>query len=298
MPNAASSCDPTLAAAARAAADQSAQTAGVVIEDLIDHAGTRQAAAVFDAIWARDGGSVLTPESLTVLAHAGSQVTIARRGAQVVGATAAFLGRDCNGTAFLHSHVTGVVAPADGNGVGRALKWHQRAWCLERDIARVRWTFDPLIRRNAVFNLVLLGARVSGYLPDCYGRLDDARNRGMPTDRAVVDWDLTSPRVRAAAEGRAASPDVTALRRAGTEVVLDDGAQVATTTGRRLLARIPEDIEALRLDDPDTAQAWSQAIRSVLLPRLEDGWRITGFSRDGWYVLAAETHTEELRGQR
>lgn len=51
----------------------------------------------------------------------------------------------------------------------------------------------PLVRRNAYFNLVKLGARATDYLPDCYGPMHDGLNRGEASDRLFVEWDLLSP---------------------------------------------------------------------------------------------------------
>jgi predicted GNAT superfamily acetyltransferase len=284
---------------ARQVADQTAEAAGVVLRDLHDHGPMGAVSALFDAVWGRAGeaGAIMPPEALTALAHAGGQVTGAYRDDRLVGATAAFLGLD-DGEVFLHSHVTGVVADAVGAGVGRALKWWQRAWCLERDIARVRWTFDPLIRRNAVFNLVHLGARVVAYEQDRYGPMQDERNAGNPTDRLVADWHLTEARVAACAGGRSAEPDVAALRRGGAAVALEvdaDGApHVVATDAPRRLVQVPPDIERLRHDDRDLAAAWAAAVRATLGGALDAGFRVSGCTRDGWYVLAAQRTVDEL----
>jgi predicted GNAT superfamily acetyltransferase len=284
-------------AAATAAA--AAERAGVHVLPLHAPGAMREVSRLFDEVWGRDpsAGTILAPEALTAIVHAGGQVSGAIRDEHLVGATAAFLGRHHEGEVFLHSHVTGVQG-AGGRGVGRALKWHQRAWALERGIGRVRWTFDPLIRRNAVLNLVVLGAQPVAYEHDVYGRMHDARNAGAPTDRLVVDWVLTAPRVLAAAGGRAASPDVDALRRAGAEVLLavgeDGGPAVTDTPAARQLVQVPTDIEGLRADDPELATAWATAVRATLGERLDAGFRISGCTRDGWYVLTADRGTEEL----
>ncbi|GIS67390.1 MAG: hypothetical protein CM1200mP6_04580 [Anaerolineaceae bacterium] len=59
----------------------------------------------------------------------------------------------------------------------------------------VTWTFDPLQRVNAIFNLERLGATSQTYIKNAYGELDDDQNIGLTTDRVQVDWDLSSPRV-------------------------------------------------------------------------------------------------------
>ena len=291
----ASSREQALAVAARTADD-----AGVRVVDLHRHADMPDVSRLFDAVWGRSGdaASIMATEALTALAHAGAQVSGAYRDGELVGATAAFLGLADDGEVFLHSHVTGVLPGAEGHGVGRALKWHQRAWCLERGIGRVRWTFDPLIRRNAVFNLVHLGARVVAWQDDLYGRMQDERNAGAPTDRLIVDWDLAAPRVLAAAQGRAAEPDVGALRRSGAhpllEVAEDLTPHLTPNDAPRQLVQVPADIESLRRQDPDLAVAWAAALRTTLGHALGLGMRVSGFSRDGWYVLAAHRAVDEL----
>lgn len=261
-------------------------------------------AALFDRIWGREGraASLMPPETLTALAHAGGQISAAYRDDQLVGATAAFIGLGDDGKVFLHSHVTGVLPGAAGRGVGRALKWHQRAWCLARQIERVQWTFDPLVRRNAVFNLVVLGARAVAYLEDVYGRVDDAINAGGPTDRLLVEWKLTAPRVQAAAEGRSAAPDADSLRQVGARTVLEVGdAETpirSTSNAPQQLVQIPDDIEALRGRDPELAAAWSAAVRAALGGALAGGHHITGVTRDGWYVVGADRQLRELVGSR
>jgi predicted GNAT superfamily acetyltransferase len=285
---------------ATAVAARAAARAEVVVHDVHDVADLREVSALFDAVWGRVGeaGAVLGPEALAAIAHAGGQVSAASRDGRVVGATAAFLGRTADGRTFLHSHVTGVLQATVAAGVGTALKWHQRAWCLARDIDEVRWTFDPLVRRNVVFNLVRLGAQVDGYLEDAYGRMPDARNAGLPTDRLVARWQLRSPRVAAAAAGRTASPDVQALLRGGARIALDEGAdggpRRTDTDAPRRLVRVPADVERLRTTDPAVAEAWTRAMRGTLGTALAEGARVTGASRDGWLVLSLGDRVAEL----
>jgi predicted GNAT superfamily acetyltransferase len=296
--------DPAVVAEARATTERAATHADVELATPSDPTTMHEVAALFDHVWGRDAdaGTIMAPEALTALAHAGGQVSTARRRGELVGATAAFIGWSRERTPFLHSHVTGVVASQERRGVGRALKWHQRSWALDRGIGVVRWTFDPLIRRNAVFNLVVLGAQVVAFAEDVYGPMHDARNAGTPTDRLLIEWRLDAPRVRAAASGRAAEPDVDALQRAGAAVVLsvdDDGAprQQRSEAPRRLV-QVPADIETMRQRDPDLARGWADALRDTLGAAVAAGARVSGATRTGWYVLSAEHRTDELAGPR
>jgi predicted GNAT superfamily acetyltransferase len=284
-------------------ADEAAHDAGVSVRDLHTPAEAADVSALFDRVWGREGehGAMMAREALLALAGAGAQLTGAYDG-DLVGATVAFVGLSPDRAVYLHSHITGVVPEATGRGVGRALKLHQRAWCLQRGITTVRWTFDPLVRRNAVFNLVGLGAQALAYEPDRYGTVDDARNAGMPTDRLLASWDLTGPRTRQALSGRRAEPDVAAVRRSGAEVAVDvdadDSPVVHPTQAPRRLVRVPADIEALRARDPDLARRWSEVVREQLGAPMQAGMRVTGMTRDGWYLLATPGGVEELSEQR
>ncbi len=292
--------DPDTVHAAQHVARTAAGSAGVACTEPHDPTQLREVSALFDHVWGREGeaGAVLVAEALAAIGHAGGQVTAAHHAGELVGATAAFLGRDDDGRPFLHSHVTGVRDDVTARGIGAALKWHQRAWCLERGLTEVRWTFDPLVRRNLVFNLVRLGAQVDRYLVDAYGPMRDGRNHGLPTDRIVARWELTSRRVAAAAAGRPASPDVDALHRAGAAVALDvdpsGGPRVVTTDAPRRLLQVPADIEALRAHDPELAAAWSAAIRATLGTALDAGARVSGATREGWLVLSVDDQVAEL----
>lgn len=117
-------------------------------------------------------------------------------GAVALGAALGFLG--WNGGLHIHSHMNAVDPAARGRGIGLALKLRQRAICLAHGVDEVRWTYDPLIRRNARMNLVRLGAEVIAFLPDFYGELDDAITGTDRSDRFEVRWRLDSPRTRRA----------------------------------------------------------------------------------------------------
>ena len=153
---------------------------------------------VFDSVWGSTP-PVVTVELLTAVAHGGGYVALARAAdGRPVGASLGLLARHDDAPA-LHSHVTGLVEDVRGTGVGRALKLHQRDWAAAHGLDRIVWTFDPLVRRNAWFNLEVLGAEAREYLPSFYGTMSDAINAGDRSDRLLVVWDVHRP-VRDAGE--------------------------------------------------------------------------------------------------
>lgn len=217
---------------------------------------------VFDAVWG-SAPPVATTELLTAMAHAGGYVALARAAdGTAVGASLGLLARH-DGRPALHSHVTGLVDAARRTGLGRMLKLHQRAWAIEHGLACIVWTFDPLVRRNAWFNLEVLGAEASEYLPSFYGTMSDAINAGDRSDRLLVVWDLLRP--------------------------LRNQDEIGTTPGRTdTLVATPDDVVALRASDPSTVATWRDEVATGLRTALDDGRPIRGFTSDGHYVIGSD----------
>jgi predicted GNAT superfamily acetyltransferase len=278
-----------VAAEASAAADSAALTAGVVVREAGGRAELRAVCDLFGGIWDEDPNDpALTPLLLQALAFAGNYVSVAEADGNLVGACVGFFGLT-DGRWELHSHITGVISGHRGRHVGFALKTHQRAWALSRRIDRIGWTFDPLIRRNATFNLCKLAVRPRRYLPNFYGPMTDGINAGDETDRLLVEWRLTEPPVARACAGRPREADLDSLRAAGAAVGLEADASGAPVLGdgdaSTVLVAIPDDVERLRRSEQSSALAWRRGIRDVLGGLLGDGAVITGFVRSGWYVV-------------
>ncbi|MGP3533772.1 GNAT family N-acetyltransferase [Microbacterium sp. RD1] len=225
----------------------------VEIRELTTVAEVHEAAAVLASVWPGDRHA-MPANILRALQYSGNYVVGVFDDGRMVGASAAWFGAP--GDRTMHSHITGVIAAAQGRGVGRALKQHQRDWAFARDVGHITWTFDPLVARNAHFNLRVLGARVSRYLVDQYGSMNDDVNRGVPTDRLLVTWALAAPPVP--------TPD-------DDDVVAE--------------VLIPGDIEGLRRETPAAAAAWRTAVRGTLLGHFDRGLRIGGFDDQRGYLL-------------
>ena len=254
--------------------------------------------ALCDATWPSPEGTQVTPNLLRALEHSGGHVGAAYLDDRLVGATVAFVGRERGTTggawhSYLHSHMAAVSPDARDRGIGTALKLHQRAWALAHDLDEIRWTFDPLVRRNAHLNVVRLGVDVAAYLPDFYGEMDDAVNAGDRSDRMIAAWRLTSARaVAAGVEGGGAALPVESLRAEGAVegVYVRHGRPVADVPdpARPLLVRIPPDVASLRALDPDLALAWRMATRAVLAPAVDAGRPLLGMTDDGQYAFGRQ----------
>ncbi|WP_217183352.1 GNAT family N-acetyltransferase [Streptomyces sp. AC495_CC817] len=221
----------------------------------------------------------LALDVMCALSFTGGYVVGAFIDDEMVGVTAGF--RTVHGS--LHSHIAGVLAPHRGSGVGRAMKQHQLAWAAAHGMPSISWTFDPLIRRNAYFNLHRLGAVVERFVPDFYGPLSDGINEGELTDRLVVTWSTAGGSAHPAAEERALLPLDT------YEPLLDSGPgeePVRRETSAALLRiATPSDAEKMRQQDRAAAGRWRMQMRSALGDALSGGHRVIGFHPSGWYLL-------------
>ncbi|HMF61600.1 MAG TPA: GNAT family N-acetyltransferase, partial [Vicinamibacterales bacterium] len=196
--------DFTVSAAERAGL-AAAASAGVQVRELRELAELDQVYRLYDSIWRPDPKNPpVTTELLRALTKAGNYVGGAYDGDELIGACVGFFAAPAE--VAMHSHVAGVSGAARGRNVGFALKLHQRAWALQRGVTAISWTFDPLIRRNAYFNLVKLAAQPMEYLTNFYGFMDDGINNGDDTDRLLVRWQLDAPEVATAATRRPTAP--------------------------------------------------------------------------------------------
>jgi len=214
--------------------------------------------ALMQGVWGMSA-PLVTVEMLTAISHSGGYVSAAFAHERMVGASVGFLA-DHHGERALHSHITGVIASMRHAGIGRAIKLHQRRWAAERNLRWITWTFDPLVRRNAWFNIEVLGAEVNEYLPSFYGTMTDSINVGDESDRLLMAW-------------RVVGGDASDERH--------------THGGERILVPTPEDIVALRRTDPAAVAHWRSQTRDALRGAIERGDSIVGFTEQGEYVIEA-----------
>jgi predicted GNAT superfamily acetyltransferase len=259
------------------------------IVELTEIDDLRNLADLFAEVWGRPGEPALTSDVLKALAHSGNYVSGAYADSRLVGGLVGWFGGVPPHELHMHSHILGVVADTEAHGVGFELKQHQRRWCLEREVKVIEWTTDPLVRRNAYFNLTKLGAEAHRYLVNVYGEMTDGINAGEESDRLLISWRLDSSSTEAAAAGRGPEPQLERLRHDGAAEVLvvgRDGEPVASTASSRvLLCQVPEDIVSLRRSDPSLARAWRLALRKAITEAIDSGYEVSGATRSGWYVL-------------
>lgn len=269
--------------AAAAAAEASTGMSIRILDRIEEHAAVR---ALIENVW-RTGerNPPVTADMLSAIRTAGGYVSGAFDGEGLAAACLGFFGPPEQRN--LHSHIAGALPRTRGSGIGFALKLHQRAWALRHGASSITWTFDPLVRRNAYFNLGKLAAGVGGYLPDLYGSMDDAINRDDITDRLLARWPLDDPAVADAAAGRPRALDAGSLRDAAVGLRAGDDEEPVRgdLDADAVLIAVPSDIEGMRQDDPAKSAAWRLAIRQTLGALIAEGATVRGFDRAGWYIV-------------
>jgi predicted GNAT superfamily acetyltransferase len=215
-------------------------------------------------IWGFKEVELLPVRLFVVAGKIGGQVLGAFDGTRMVGFCLAIPGIKQGGGSYLHSHMLGVLPEYRNSGAGRALKLRQRQQAIARGIDLIEWTFDPLEIKNAWFNIERLGAVVRRYVENQYGTTTSPLHGGLPTDRCVAEWWITSSRVETMLAGEPVARDV------------------------KDRIEIPAEIDRLRREDPACARRIQQSVSARFVHLLEGGLAVIGFDRTetaGIYLL-------------
>jgi predicted GNAT superfamily acetyltransferase len=172
----------------------------IKIEPLWDHDAFDRCVEIQDAIWSYEPSARMSQKTFLLATHIGGQVLGAFDGDRVVGYSMSLPGVR-NGHAYLHSHHLAVLPEWRNAGVGRRLKLAQRDDALARGFELIEWTFDPLEIKNAHLNIAKLGAIARRYRPNFYGASTSPLHGGLPTDRLIAEWWLSSNRVERTLRG-------------------------------------------------------------------------------------------------
>lgn len=168
---------------------------------------------------------------------------------------------------YFHSLALGVIRGHENRGLGRALKLAQRDLALGEGVDCIEWTFDPLRAKNANLNINRLGAVVRRYEPDCYGQVDSQLQQGLPSDRLIAEWELSSLRVTRALAGQ---PPRDPGKKAASEI------------------EIPASIDAWVKQDPENARKVQSRVREDFQRCFAHDLTVTGLvlnTNSAYYLL-------------
>ena len=283
-----------------------------LLED-VEH--LRACEALQQTVWSVADREVVPLSQLRAAQHAGGLVAGAFDGDVLVGFVYGFPARDeaRSSDVGMHSHMLGVAPQARGRGVGQALKWFQRRWCLEHGYGWVSWTFDPLQAGNANLNLEHLAAYGVAYYRDFYGELGGDLAGEVATDRLLAWWPLATERVAARAPdadeaehsarsdqgGSRGSPrggapgsgpsetareDLDGIPKALDERDGEPGETALGLTAPAVAIAAPSSARRLFTHEAARARRWREAQRAAFGAYLGRGYMATRFV-DGSYVL-------------
>lgn len=241
-------------------------------------------------VWQMDARGAVPTHLMQAVTHGGGSAIGAFDGESLVGFALAFLARR-DETCFPWSHMAAVHPEYQSRGIGFMLKQAQRTWAMQQGYRGIGWTFDPLQRRNAAFNLRHLGAIAQIYHANFYGEMTDGINAGLPSDRLEITWRLDDARVAACAAGHklpaiAGEPGQFLLWADEQGRLIEPETLALTDDHYRV--EIPYDRAALHQSNRDKLVAWQMALQRVLQTAFAQGYAAVDFeAQDGrcWYVI-------------
>ncbi len=235
-------------------------------------------------------------EVLSVTAKYGGAVIGAFASGKLAGFIYAFSARR-RGQWIHWSHQMAVRPSHRDRGLGFRMKMVHRRMALAAGIRSICWTFDPLESRNATINIARLGGRAEEYVVNCYGNFASRIERGLPTDRFVVNWRIGSAEVarRLTRSGehrlRPHTPVVNEVRAGRNGFIVNRRIHLGLGA-RRLLVEIPANTDEMRAKAIVLARRWRKESRRIFRHYFSRGYQAVEFlppSRDTggrcFYVL-------------
>jgi predicted GNAT superfamily acetyltransferase len=270
------------------------------VRDLTKYEEFLQVRDVQQQVWGFTQGKGLYPPALNTAAENGGVVIGAFDGSKMIGFIFGFIGLSADRHLKLCSQTMGVLPEYRNKGVAATLKWAQRERVLANEIDLITWTYDPLEAPNARLNLRTLGGVSHIYKRNIYGEDFGALGKGLPSDRFLVEWWISSERVQQRHDGLPVNP-----------IGLDSpiaNACAGTTSDRQIQSlnldldapivrvEIPNDLQAIKKANMPLALDWRSKTCAVFEAYFARGYAAIDFVRAGevwgstraahnWYVL-------------
>lgn len=190
------------------------------------------------------------------------------------------------GEVVQHSHMLGVRTAYRNFNVGYRLKLAQRKEALRRKQQAITWTFDPMLPLNAYFNMGKLGAWSATYLENFYGETTSSIQRGLPSDRFLVRWDLKNAHVEERLEAGPPRHDLRKeLKKYPAVNRLEDlgpgltqsSPLMLNLTADRLLFEVPYNLPEIKTRNLGVALEWQGKMRQVFRTYFKKGYSATDF---------------------
>lgn len=228
-------------------------------------------------IWGTVEREAIGSHTTQVIVHTGGCMLGAYDGEQLIGFVVGLATRDPK---RLWSHIAAVHPEYQRQGIGAALKFFQRDWALEQGYSIMQWTFDPMLAPNANFNFNVLGVMCNTFHENFYGFMQDEINKGMPSDRFQVTWDL-----KQAQSINHPEEMLFLLTKDDKDSPIKSGSPLEN---EYYAVEIPQNFNRIKEQNVEQAMRWKLVFRGVISDAFAQGYMAVAFVRESnrcYYVL-------------
>lgn len=273
----------------------------ITVRPVSDEDGFLQCQDILIKVWDLENGgqrNIIPTRVLQVSREYGGVVLGAYSWENVmVGFVWAFPAIGPDNSLFLFSDTLAVLMPHRDQGIGTRLKFAQRLWALQHGISLIKWTYDPLEARNGYLNIRRFGGVAHTYKRNLYGIGTSGPNKGLETDRLIVDWHLNSTHVeKCACQARRLipPPDIRScltLDNRNEQVIPKQA--LLEHEEPELLIPLPVDFQLLKQRDMGLAREWRLIVRHIFEAYFERGYAVVDYhvvneraEKRGYYRMA------------
>lgn len=214
-----------------------------------------------------------THQTLTAVKNGGIVVG-AYEHEKLVGFSYGFAGFK-NNKISLCSHMLGISPAYRSKGIGENLKYVQKECALAIGYDLMNWTYDPLQTRNGYLNLTKLHGVCDTYIQDCYGKMEDGLNEGLPSDRFQIDWWLSSDYVNEYVKpslGKAIALETWHFNPNGYPLINETFDEEVTYAEEVYTVPVPSDIGSIKEKCLDAALTWRYQTRKIFQTLFAQGY--------------------------
>ncbi|KXG44222.1 GNAT family N-acetyltransferase [Tepidibacillus infernus] len=186
--------------------------------------------------------------------------------------------------AYLCSHMLAIHPDYRHQKIGERLKRVQRDEALKLGYRLITWTYDPLESVNANLNIGKLGAITNTYIENAYGEMNDPLNRGLASDRFLVEWWLESSHVLEKQMGKRIDESLFHSKDSLIQWEMNNKGfpvpneiDITKNEEEYLFIPIPSKFQELKHQDIELAIEWRQKTRLIFIHYFSQGWIVCDF---------------------
>lgn len=182
---------------------------------------------------------------------------------------------------YLCSHMLGILPEYRKGGLGMRMKFEQAKVAREKGYSKITWTYDPLESLNAYLNLHKLGAVGAYYKVNHYGDMNDKLNKGLPTDRIQIKWDICNNRRNSQQSTTIIENKILLKMNHFMKPVMTRNYKnnFPLTNGPWFVA-IPDNFQDIKVENDDLAKEWRFKSSTIFQELFSAGYKATDLIRD------------------